>query len=69
MNGMFNVNLNHYLSEKIIPLRLNSTGVGESSWAFKNTFNISEEELATANIDLVFEGVDTFAAIILVSPS
>jgi hypothetical protein len=46
---------------------LNCTGVAESSWAFKNTFSITEEELAMPNVDLVFEGVDTFAAITLVS--
>jgi beta-mannosidase len=51
----------------ILTYRLNCTGVEESSWAFKNTFSITEEELAAPNVDLVFEGVDTFAVITLVN--
>jgi beta-mannosidase len=43
------------------------TGIGESSWAFKNIFDVTAEDIAAPNVDLVFEGVDTFAVITLVS--
>ncbi|KAJ6614286.1 glycoside hydrolase family 2 protein [Mycena sp. CBHHK59/15] len=39
--------------------------VGEAQWAFKTTFNISDEELKKPNADLVFDGVDTFASVVL----
>ncbi|KAF9075879.1 glycoside hydrolase family 2 protein [Rhodocollybia butyracea] len=39
--------------------------VGESDWIFKQSFVVSENDLRYANIDLVFEGLDTFAAITL----
>ncbi|RDB22567.1 Beta-mannosidase B [Hypsizygus marmoreus] len=35
--------------------------VGESEWAFKSTFTVTQEELRSPNIDLVFDGLDTFA--------
>ncbi|KAJ7700040.1 glycoside hydrolase family 2 protein [Mycena rosella] len=38
--------------------------VGESQWAFKTEFNVSEAELGL-NSDLVFEGIDTFASVTL----
>lgn len=41
-------------------------GVGEAEWAFKTTFNVTERELASQNVDLVFDGLDTFANIALV---
>jgi hypothetical protein len=44
-------------------------GVGETEWAFKNTFEVTEEELAAQNVDLIFEGLDTFATAKLVSLS
>lgn len=37
--------------------------VGESDWAFKNTFEVSVKELAALNVDLVFDGLDTFASV------
>ncbi|KAG2348846.1 glycoside hydrolase family 2 protein [Suillus weaverae] len=37
--------------------------IGESDWAFKNTFEISAKELAAVNADLVFDGLDTFASV------
>ncbi|KAG2042900.1 glycoside hydrolase family 2 protein [Suillus americanus] len=37
--------------------------VGESDWAFKNTFEVSAKELAAVNADLVFDGLDTFASV------
>jgi hypothetical protein len=40
--------------------------VGESEWMFKTTINVTEEELAAEHVDLVFEGLDTFAVIKLV---
>ncbi len=36
-------------------------------WAFKTTFAASEKEVAAENIDLVFDGLDTFAVVELVS--
>ncbi|KAG5639016.1 hypothetical protein H0H81_007924 [Sphagnurus paluster] len=35
--------------------------IGESEWAFKSNFVVSEEELNSSNVDLVFDGLDTFA--------
>jgi len=42
-----------------------SLGVGEAEWAFKTTFDVTDELLAP-NVDLVFDGLDTFAAVKLV---
>ncbi|KAN0097394.1 glycoside hydrolase family 2 protein [Tylopilus felleus] len=39
--------------------------IGETDWAFKNTFIVSEKDLTAANVDLVFEGLDTFASVTL----
>ncbi|KAJ3741170.1 glycoside hydrolase family 2 protein [Lentinula detonsa] len=39
--------------------------IGESDWIFKQVFILSEEDLKSANIDLVFDGLDTFASIAL----
>ncbi|KZP32901.1 glycoside hydrolase family 2 protein [Athelia psychrophila] len=39
--------------------------IGEAAWIFKTTFNVTEDELAAPNIDLVFEGLDTYAAVTL----
>ncbi|TFK43576.1 glycoside hydrolase family 2 protein [Crucibulum laeve] len=39
--------------------------IGEAEWAFKTTFNVAEEELSAGNVDLVFEGLDTFATVLL----
>ena len=36
-------------------------------WAFKATFAVSETEAAAENVDLVFDGLDTFAVVELVS--
>ena len=47
-------------------LTLRFVGVGEAEWAFKTTFNVTEKELASQNVDLVFDGLDTFANISLV---
>ena len=36
-------------------------------WAFKTSFSVAKEELALPNVDLVFDGLDTFAVVKLVS--
>ena len=41
-------------------------GIGEAQWSFKTEFDVTEDELAAANADLVFDGLDTFASVILV---
>ncbi|KAF8897495.1 glycoside hydrolase family 2 protein [Infundibulicybe gibba] len=40
-------------------------GIGESKWAFKTTFTASSEDVNAPNVDLVFDGIDTFASIAL----
>lgn len=42
------------------------TGVGETTWAFKTTFELDDSLLAEPNVDIVFEGLDTYATIDLV---
>lgn len=37
--------------------------VGESRWAFKTTFEVSESDLSPSYADLVFDGLDTFATV------
>jgi hypothetical protein len=61
---MFNVSIATLLST---PYLKPSLGVGESEWAFKHTLEVSEKELGAPNVDLVFEGLDTFATVTLVS--
>jgi hypothetical protein len=34
--------------------------VGESDWRFKTVFEITEEQSKQDNVDVVFEGLDTF---------
>jgi beta-mannosidase len=54
---------------QLVRSRVNSTsctGVGETEWAFKTSFEVSKEEHSAANVDLVFEGLDTFATVKLV---
>jgi len=43
------------------------TGIGEADWSFKTMFNVTEQELRAPNVDLVFDGLDTFSSISLVS--
>ena len=44
-----------------------ATGVGEAVWAFMTKFEVTEQESAAPNVDLVFDGLDTYATIELVS--
>ncbi|KAL4075886.1 glycoside hydrolase family 2 protein [Scleroderma citrinum] len=39
--------------------------IGESDWIFKNDFTITDADLAEPNLDLVFEGLDTYADVTL----
>ncbi|KAK7049564.1 hypothetical protein VNI00_005595 [Paramarasmius palmivorus] len=39
--------------------------VGEARWAFKTSFPVSDAELAAPHLDLVFDGLDTFASVLL----
>lgn len=39
--------------------------VGEAEWMFKSFVIVTEEELLAPNVDIVFEGLDTFAKITL----
>ena len=41
-------------------------GIGEADWAFKASFEASDWELSAPNVDLVFDGLDTFSVISLV---
>ena len=43
------------------------SGIGEVEWAFRTTFIATETEVAASNVDLVFDGLDTFAEVELVS--
>jgi len=40
--------------------------VGETDWTFKLKLEVSSEELAADNLDLVFDGLDTYAVVKLV---
>ena len=44
-------------------------GVGEANWSFKTQFDVTEKEQAAPNAELVFDGLDTFATVTLVSDS
>src|SRR4030095_4392738 len=39
--------------------------IGKTEWEYQTTFNITPEILRRANIDLVFEGLDTYANVFL----
>ncbi|GJE84980.1 glycoside hydrolase family 2 protein [Phanerochaete sordida] len=39
--------------------------VGEADWSFKTSFAVDEKQLAAPNADLVFDGLDTFATVLL----
>ncbi|KAI6034165.1 glycoside hydrolase family 2 protein [Pisolithus microcarpus] len=39
--------------------------VGESGWIFKNNFTVTDAELGARHVDLVFEGLDTYATVTL----
>lgn len=43
------------------------SGIGETDWAFKTVFEVCEREHSAPNIDLVFDGLDTFSVVSLVS--
>ncbi len=50
-------------------MRFKFTGVGEAEWMFKTTFCTTEDEMRAPFVDLVFEGLDTFAKVELVGIS
>lgn len=37
--------------------------IGESDWAFRSTFEVTDAELACRNVDLVIDGLDTYAIV------
>ncbi|KAG6888821.1 hypothetical protein C0992_007435 [Termitomyces sp. T32_za158] len=37
--------------------------VGENEWAFKSNFTVAKEEYNSPHVDLVFDGLDTFARV------
>ncbi|EKM59838.1 glycoside hydrolase family 2 protein [Phanerochaete carnosa HHB-10118-sp] len=39
--------------------------VGEADWSFKTRFSVDEKQLAAPNADLIFDGLDTFATVLL----
>ncbi|TFK28781.1 beta-mannosidase [Coprinopsis marcescibilis] len=39
--------------------------IGEAEWLFKSVLEVTEEELSAPNVDLFFEGLDTFAVVTL----
>jgi len=43
------------------------SGIGEADWAFKTSFEAGDQELSAPNVELVFEGLDTFSVVTLVS--
>lgn len=65
MNGKFNVSLSQ--SRSAVWTLTVIQGVGECDWSFKTTFAVDQNEYDAENIDLVFQGLDTFASIELVS--
>ncbi|KAI0263626.1 beta-mannosidase [Gloeopeniophorella convolvens] len=38
--------------------------IGEADWEFKTTFEVSQQEADAPNIDLVFDGLDTFGTVV-----
>ena len=44
-----------------------SLGVSRVDWTFKTTFKVSEEQMKEPCVDLVFEGLDTYCDIEVVS--
>ena len=43
-----------------------SAGAGEANWEFKTSFPVTHSDLLVPHADLVFEGLDTFASVVLV---
>src|SRR6266403_2734742 len=39
--------------------------IGKTDWEYRSTFNITPETFASKNLELVFEGLDTYADIFL----
>ena len=39
--------------------------IGKTDWEYQTTFNVTPEILARDNIELVFEGLDTYANVFL----
>lgn len=68
MNGMCNVGV---IGDKASIYRVEwnarLAGIGEVEWVFRTTFTVSDAEVASENVDLVFDGLDTFALVELVS--
>lgn len=64
MNGTCSVSSN--ITNIRYPQTHLSAGIGEASWAFKTSLDVTEQELSNSQVDLVFDGLDTFAKVYLV---
>lgn len=71
-SGTFNVRylqspcLQHFglISSSSIQL---TTGIGEAEWQFKTSFSLDVATLSAPNVDLTFDGLDTYCTVELVS--
>lgn len=41
-------------------------GIAEADWQFRTSFSVSAQQLSEPEVDLVFEGLDTYCDILLV---
>lgn len=66
MNGMCSVRSSRssLATSQLTKARL--VGIGEADWEFSTTFDVSDDEYNAPNVDLVFDGLDTFATVSLV---
>jgi beta-mannosidase len=58
-------------SAAVVSMRtcLTRIGIQEADWVFKTSFEVKEAELKKDCVDLLFEGLDTYCTISVVSPA